>query len=56
MLSGINGNTNAVRKLNYTLLFMKYYICSIKPEEESLSVEEFVRKMSLIAEPAELHS
>ena len=26
MLFGINGNTKAVRRLNFTLLFMKYYI------------------------------
>ena len=47
MLFGINGNAKAVRRLNYTLLFMKYYIYSIKLEEKSLNLEEFVRKINL---------
>jgi len=47
MLFGINGNTKAVRRLNYTLLFTKYYIYSRKLEEKSLSLEEFVRKINL---------
>ena len=47
MLFGINGDTKAVRRLNFTLLFMKYYIYSRKLEEKSLSLEEFVRKINL---------
>ena len=47
MLFGINGNIKAVRRLNFTLLFTKYYIYSRKLEEKSLSLEEFVRKINL---------
>jgi len=50
MLFGINGNTKPrklVKRLNHTSLFMKYYIYSIKLEEESLSLEEFVHKIDL---------
>ena len=47
MFFAVNGNTKAVRRLNFTLLFMKYYIYSIKLEEKSLSLEEFVRKINL---------
>ena len=46
MLFGINGNPKAVRRLNFTLLSMKYHIYSRKLEEKSLSLEELARKIN----------
>ena len=36
-----------VRRLNYTFLFMRYYIYSAKLEEKVFSVQEFMRKILL---------
>ena len=40
----INSLHNLKRKLNYTLLFMCYYIYKRKPQNDSLSIQDFTTK------------